>query len=120
MQLPLRIALIIVTIIYLFLILKAIKNKKIQISYSIFWIITGFILIIALLIPNAIENISNLLGFELSVNMIFCCTIFLSFYLIFCLNTLVAKENKKNIALIQELSILKKRVDELERKQEEK
>lgn len=115
MQITLRIALIIITIIYLFFILRAIKNKKIQISFSVFWILTAILLIIALAIPNLISNISHLLGFEVTTNMIFCVTIFISFYLIFNLTTLLSKENKKNVTLTQEISILKKRVEELEK-----
>lgn len=117
MQLTLRIALIIITFIYLFVIIKAIKNKKMQISFSAIWIITGLVLIIAIAIPNMIEIISKLLGFELSVNMIFCAAIFLLFYLVFNLNVLLAKENKNNTLLIQEISILNKRVEELEKNQ---
>lgn len=118
MQLSLRIALIIITVIYLLVILKAIKNKKMQVSFSVFWIITGLILIIAIAIPNSIENISKMLGFEVSVNMIFCVAIFLSFYLTFNLNILIAKENRKNTLLIQEISMLKKRIEELETNKE--
>jgi len=116
MQLTLRIALIVITTIYLFAVLKAIKNKKMQISFSVFWIITGLGLIIAIAIPNMIGIISKLLGFELSVNMIFCAAIFLLFYLVFNLNIILSKENKKNTLLIQEISMLKKRVEELEKK----
>lgn len=118
MQLTLRIALITITFIYLFIIVKAIKNKKMQISFSVFWIITGLILIISIAIPNMIENISKLLGFKLSVNMIFCVAIFLLFYLVFNLNIILSKENKKNTLLIQEISMLKKRVEELEENKE--
>lgn len=117
MQLTLRIALILITLTYLFIIIKAIKNKKMQISFSVFWIITGLILIIAIAIPNMIENISKLLGFSLSVNMIFCVAIFLLFYLVFNLNIILSKENKKNTLLIQEISMLKKRIEELENNQ---
>lgn len=117
MQLTLRIALIIITVIYLYYVLKAIKQKKIKISFSIFWILTGGVLIIALAIPNLITNISKMLGFELTVNMIFCTAIFICFYLIFNLNILLTKENKKNIVLVQELSLLKKRVEILENKE---
>lgn len=118
MQLTLRIALIIVTFMYLLVIIRAIKNKKLQISFSSFWIITGLILIIAIAIPNMIENISKLLGFKLTVNMIFCAAIFLLFYLVFNLNILLSKENKKNTLLIQEISMLKQRVEKLEKSQE--
>ena len=120
MGLTLRIALIVVTVIYLFFILRAIKHKKVQLSFSVFWILTGLVLVIALAIPNLVENISHLLGFELTVNMIFCLSIFICFYLIFNLNIILSKENKKNILLVQEISLLKKRVEDLEEKQKEK
>lgn len=119
MELPLRIALLVITLVYLFIVLKAIKHKKMQISFSIFWISTGVILIIALLIPNLIQDISAVLGFELTVNMIFCIAIFLAFYLIFQLNILLSKENRKNTLLIQEISLLKKEVEELKKKEKE-
>lgn len=120
MQLPLRIALIITTVVYLYYVLKAIKHKKIKISFSIFWILTGGVLIIALAIPNLIANISNMLGFKLTVNMIFCMAIFICFYLIFNLNILLTKENRKNILLIQEVSLLKKEIQEIKNKDERK
>lgn len=116
----LRIALVVITVIYLFLIIKAIKNKKLQISFSMFWILSGILLIIAILIPNLVEYFTKLLGFELSSNMIFCITIFIAFYLIFQLTIRLSKENEKNIALVQEVSILKKRVQEIEEKLEKK
>lgn len=119
MQITLRIALIISTLIYLFIILKSIKNKKIQVSFSIFWLFTGLILIIALAIPNLITEISNFLGFELTTNMIFCVTIFIAFYLIFNLNIELSKEKSKNIQLIQEISLIKKRIIDKEENDKE-
>lgn len=51
--------------------------------------------------------------------MIFCVTIFLAFYLIFNLTIMLTKENNKSIKLIQEISLLKNRVKELEEKYKE-
>ena len=87
-----------------------------RIDYLIFWGITGLILIVALLVPNLIENISSFLGFEMPINMIFSIAIFIILYLIFNLTVLVSREQNKNISLVQEISILKKRVSELEDK----
>ena len=115
MQISLKLVLIVITLIYILLILKSIKKKKLQMSFSLFWLITGILLIIALVIPNLVENISKTLGFEIPANMLFCLTIFVSFYLIFNLTGALSKENKKNTLLIQEVSLLKKRVDELEK-----
>ena len=116
MTLNLKIALIIMTIIYLVLIFKEIKNKKLQISFSTFWIISGILLIIAIAIPNFIEILTKKLGFLIPVNMLFCITIFVAFYLIFHLTVKLSKESQKNTLLIQELSILKQKVDKLEEK----
>ena len=117
MKSSLNIVLIIITLIYIFLIVKAIRNKKLQMSFSVFWLITGILLIIALLIPNLVENIASGLGFEIPANMVFCITIFVSFYLIFRLTVSLSKENEKNTLLVQEVSMLKKRVEELENKE---
>ena len=114
MQIPLRIALIIITLVYMFLILGAVRRKKLQISLSIFWVLTGILLIIAIAIPNFIEAISDFLGFTLSTNMIFCVTIFIGFYLIFQLMIQLTKADKQHVRLIQEISRLKKRVEDIE------
>ncbi|MBR3254759.1 MAG: DUF2304 domain-containing protein [Clostridia bacterium] len=116
MQNSLKIALVVILLIYLFVILKSVKHKNMRINYLIFWSITGFILIIALIVPNFVDNISKFLGFELPINMIFSLAIFVILYLIFDLTRLITKEQNKNITLIQEISILKQKVDKLEEK----
>lgn len=120
MQTTLKIALIVILLIYIFCIMKAVKRKNMRISYLIFWSITGILLIISLCIPNLVENISRMLGFEMPINMIFSIAIFVNLYLIFDLTTLISKEQNKNVLLIQELSMLKKRVEQLEKNNVEK
>ncbi len=117
MQNSLKIALVLVVVVYLLVILKSVKHKNMRINYLIFWSITGVALIIALIVPNFVDNISKFLGFELSINMIFSLAIFIILYLIFDLTRLITKEQNKNILLIQEISMLKKRIEELEEKQ---
>lgn len=114
MQISLKLALIIVLLIYIFSILKAVKKKNMRIGYLIFWSIIGIILIIALCIPGLVENVSKMIGFEMPINMIFSAAIFVILYLIFNLTTLISREQRKNVLLIQEISMLKARIDELE------
>ena len=115
----LKIGLVIITAIYILLILKEIKRKKIQIALSTFWLTSGILLIIAILIPNLVENITKLLGFEVPANMLFCITIFVAFYLIFQLTMRVSKVYTNNISLVQEISLLKNRVNELEKEKKD-
>lgn len=112
----LRIALIVITLIYLTLLLKKIKHKKMQLSFSTFWIVSAALLIVATAIPNLIESLTRLLGFEIPANMLFCITIFVAFYLIFNLTVKLSNEYQKNTLLIQEVSLLKERVKKLEEK----
>lgn len=112
----LLIALIGITIIYLFLIVTAVRKRKMQNSIAVFWILTGFLLIVAIAIPNLIESISNFLGFEQTSNMIFCLTIFIAFCILLYLTMVISKQDKKCTVLIQEISIMKKKMNELEEK----
>lgn len=116
MTINLKIALAIMVFIYILLIIKEIKNKKLQLSFSTFWLISGILLIIAIVTPNLIEYFTKLLGFEIPVNMLFCITIFVAFYLIFKLTLKLSNESQKNVTLVQEISLLKKRIENLENK----
>lgn len=116
MTINLRIALIVITLIYVVLILKKIKDKKLQLSFATFWIVSGVLLVLAIMIPNLIEYLTKLLGFEVPANMLFCITIFTAFYLIFNLTIKLSKEYQKNVLLLQEISLLKDRVEKLEKK----
>ena len=119
MTTALKVSLIIILLIYIFFILKAVKKKNMKLGYLIFWCVIAIIMIIALLAPNFVDNISSLIGFGLPINMIFSIAIFIILYLIFDLNIMLAKETKKNTLLVQEISLLKKRVEELENKEKE-
>ena len=116
MNIVLRIVLIIITLIYLAFLVKSIKKKKLQISFSTFWIFSSLVLIIAVAVPNFIEYISNFLGFATPSNMIFLLAIFLLFCLVFDLTLKLSQEHKKNVLLIQEISLIKDRVKKIEEK----
>lgn len=120
MSRSLKIVLLLAVLIYIFFILAAVKKKKMRINYLIIWMIIGLALVIALLLPNFIEILSKLTGFELVINMIFSGAIFVILYLIFDLTKLMTQEQNKNVALIQEISILKKRVEDLEKRGNDK
>lgn len=120
MQNNLKIVLIVIVVLYILFIIKAVKRKNMRINYLIFWSITGITLIIALLAPHFVDNISNMLGFGLPINMIFSVAVFIILYLIFDLTKQISKEQNKNIMLIQEISILKQRVEKLENKNGDK
>ena len=116
MSLNLKIGLVIIIVLTIFIIITNIRKGKLQLSFSIFSIITGIALIIALMIPSLLERLANFLGFEVTSNMLFLFSIFMIFYLIFTLMIILSGEYKRSVKLIQEVSILKERISELEEK----
>ncbi|MBR2289479.1 MAG: DUF2304 domain-containing protein [Clostridia bacterium] len=117
MSISLKIVLVVILLIYWFFIIKSVRNKSMRIGYLIFWLIIGIAMIIALIIPNCVETISRLIGFELPINMIFSFAILVILYLLYDITKQLTKEQNKNTMLIQEISIMKKRIEELEKKE---
>lgn len=71
MTFTLRIILIICSLISFVLCIKKIKQSKLKIENSVIWMIGSIILIIMSIFANAVEWISNRLGFMAPVNFVF-------------------------------------------------
>lgn len=116
MRITLRIVLAVLIVIYLIMIIKRIRKKQIQFTTAAFWILIGIILIIADIFPGLVISVSKLLGFDVAANMIMVITIFVAYWLLFRYQTKFEKEREKTKRLIQEVSLLKKRVSEIDGK----
>ena len=114
-------------ILMTYFILKKIRQSKLQIEYAIFWIIFSGVLLVFSLFPFLVALVTRMIGMELPVNFIF-----LLFILILILKAFFqtietsALENKvrnltQRLAIEEkerqeELSEMKKRIEELEKK----
>ena len=114
-------------ILMTYFILKKIRQSKLQIEYAIFWIIFSGILLIFSIFPFLVAMMTRAIGMELPVNFIF-----LLFILILILKAFFqtietsALENKvrnltQRLAIEEkerqeELSAMKQKIEELEKK----
>ncbi len=71
MSLTLRVILIICSLVSFILCIKRVKQSKMRVADSIIWVIGSFILILMSIFSNAIEWISEQLGFMAPVNFVF-------------------------------------------------
>ena len=122
-----QVLLIFGAILMTYYILKRIRQSKLQIEYAIFWIIFSGILLIFSVFPFLVALVTRLIGMELPVNFIF-----LLFILILILKAFFqtietsALENKvrnltQRLAIEEkerqeELSAMKQKIEELEKK----
>lgn len=115
MELRLRFSLIFAIIFFVFVMITFIKKDNISIKYSLIWLISCLISIIVILVPRFLELLSRILGFELASNMIFMIAIGVLFVISFSFTIIVSKQTQKIRLLIQEVSMLKSKVEVLEK-----
>ncbi len=103
--------LVVLLLLQLVLIISTVKRKKLSMRYACFWIVLIIFMIFIALFPNIIFKLADTFGFEASSNMIFLLGFFFLFYVIFILTTSLSIQNAKITLLIQEVSLLKERVN---------
>lgn len=114
MSYNLIISLLVFSIIWIAIILVILKHDKIPIKYSLVWLISAFILILVAVAPRFLEIVASLLGFETVSNMVAGIMFILLLYITMVLTIIVSKQKKKTTLMIQEISMLKQRVNQLE------
>ena len=58
-------------IFIIFLVLYFLTKNKIKIKYSIIWLLLFFLLLVCLVVPGFLSNLTKILGFQTPSNMIF-------------------------------------------------
>ena len=110
MELNLKIVLVIVSLVMFYTTLKAVRNDRLPIRYSLIWLLSGLILLFVSIFTNAFSYISNLIGFQVSSNLVVGIFILLLLLITMMLTKIVSEQNKKITLLIEEISLLKKQI----------
>ncbi len=111
MSLNLKVVSLLFVFLVIFVIIYMVRKEKISIKYSLIWMFSNTLLLLAIIIPGFLEFITNLLGFKIASNMIFAFIISVLMIITISLTIIVSRQNEKIKILIQELSILKSRCE---------
>lgn len=106
---------IIITLFIILVILNILKKGRMNIKYSLVWLIAFGLLLISLLVPNLLNVITKSLGFNLSSNLIIVFFIGILVFINISLTIIISGQTEKIKLLIQEVSMLKKEVKENEK-----
>lgn len=108
MSIYIRILLVIGAIALLAFMIRRIRQSKLKIEYTIFWIGFSGVLVLMGIFPQIVTRIAYILGFQSSVNMVFLVVIFVLIVKLF-FNTIQisALENKVD-SLAQQIAIDRK------------
>lgn len=110
MSLALKIVSISFLVILIIVILSLLKKDRITIKYAIVWLFPSIILLIFTLIPGFLNWTTKLLGFQTASNMVFALLIALLLMISIVLTVIVSNQKNQIRKLIQEVSILQKKV----------
>ncbi len=112
----LRFTLIVVVICYFIAILYFLKQKALNLKYTLLWLVAGLVMGILVIVPELLVFIIRIFGIQDNMNGLFIFAIGFIIMILLSLTSIASRQNRKIRTLTQEMSILDKRVRELEQR----
>ena len=120
----LRVVLIIVSLLVFFVMMKKIRQAKVEIEDSMFWVLFALLLVVFSIFPGAADWLSDLVGTMSTANFIFMLMIFLLLIKNFAMSLRISQLETKVKELVQRIALddneLQKEIHDCETKKEEK
>ncbi|MBQ9750830.1 MAG: DUF2304 domain-containing protein [Clostridia bacterium] len=116
MKLPLSLRLFLIAsiLVFLFVIVRYLTKKKLNLRYTLVWLATVVVLLILLIFPVIVKKVASLIGISTPVNAVFLFAGMFILLIVLTLTAIVSHMNSRIYKLTQMQAILEKRVRELE------
>lgn len=114
----LRIVLIIALIIYFAIVLIFLKNKTLELRYTLLWLVAGVVLAILVAWPQLLSRCVALIGIQSNMNGLFVMAFAFVIMIMMSLTSIVSKQANKIKILVQEMAIMDRKIRELEKDKE--
>ena len=105
MSIYLRIILVVIYMLSMLNILKRVRKSKLQIEYSIFWIVFSILLILVAVFPQPMFVLAQILGIQSPANMVFLFVIFILLIKLFNMTIEVSQLQYKQQELVQKIAL---------------
>lgn len=115
----LQITLSIAVVCYFIIILYYLKRKTLELKYTLVWLAAGLVMGIMFFFPELLVWFVKLLGIESNMNGLYILCIAFIMMILMTLTAIVSRQQYKIRILIQEVSLLEKRIRELEERKPE-
>ncbi len=113
----LRLGLLLASLMVFLLILYTVIRRMLNIKYSIVWILWSLLSLLMAIFPEIFYSLSDLLSIQIPVNTVFLIMTALLYALTFYVYIMISKHNEEIIKLTYEISVLKKELEDLKKKQ---
>lgn len=116
----LRVTLSIAVICYFILILYYLKKRMLELKYTLLWLAAGVVMGVMIFFPELLVWFVGILGIESNMNGLYVLSIAFIVAILMTLTSIVSRQAMKIRTLIQEMSMMEKRIRELENSGTEK
>lgn len=116
MLIELRLLLIVSSVFSFLYIVSRVKNSKMRVDDSVFWIISSLFFVVISIYPSILIGVANVIGFESAANLVFLLVVGVVFLKLFILSVKLSILTEKNSQLVQYVSILEKNIADQNRK----
>lgn len=108
MNVLLRLVLIVSALLLLLFMLKRIRQSKLKIEYTIFWIVFSSLLVLMGIFPQIFYVLSTFMGFQAPLSLVLLAIIFALIVKIFFMTIQISQLENKIDALTQQIAINRK------------
>lgn len=102
----LQTSLVLITVSVFAIIISMIRKKKLQLKYSLTWLISSLLLMVFAVFPKVVSKISHTIGIIEDTNTIFLIMIFFLFFITFTLTVALSRSNARVRAMAQQIALL--------------
>lgn len=111
MEFNLRFLLMILGLVLIFIILSLVSKNKLPIKYSLFWLLSACSILLVGVAPDFVNLFTSFIGFETTSSMVTGIIIGLLLLITLLLTIIISEQKRKITLLIQEVSIIKEKIN---------
>lgn len=112
--LNLRIVLICALLVYFAIVLIFLKNKTLELRYTLLWLAAGGILTVLVVWPKLLSICVNLIGIQSNMNGLFIMAFAFVIMIMMSLTAIASKQSNRIKILVQEMAVMDKKIRELQ------
>ncbi len=112
MTTTLRVALVLVSFMTLYLMMRKIRQAKVQIESAIFWIVLALVLVVFSIFPSVADWAARMLGIYSTANFLFLFAIFLLIVKVFYMTIHISQLETRVKDLVQQMALEEKKHEE--------
>ena len=110
----LQVTLSVAVICYFIIILYYLKKRMLELKYTLIWLVAGVVMGVMIYFPELLVKFVAIFGIQSNMNGLYILCIAFIFMILMTLTSIASRQQLKIRILIQEISMMEKRIRELE------